>query len=157
MASEQNIAVDEDALVQLAHRVLVGERQPPETEVNVLLVDRQAMSDLHERFMGEPGPTDVLAFPLDEEEEAGPGWPPGRFADAPEEPYLLGDVVICPAVAADQAAVAGSTLEREVSLLLVHGLLHLVGYDHADSHDAARMQERQAYYLGDLMPDDPPR
>jgi probable rRNA maturation factor len=148
LADEQKVAVDGDALIRLAHDVLEGEGRLPESEVSVLLVDEKAMSDLHERFMGEDGPTDVLAFPLDEEDEVGPGWPPGRLADPPDLPTLLGDVVICPAVARRQARRAGWSLDEEVSLLLVHGLLHLVGHDHADEDDAARMEARQAYYLG---------
>ena len=147
IGDEQDRDVDRATLVTVAHRVLEGERQPPETEVSVLLVDETAMTDLHERFMGQPGATDVLAFPLDEEDDAGPGWPPGRLIDQPEQPFLLGDVVICPAVAEKQAATAGCSLDDEVRLLLVHGLLHLVGYDHAEDEEAHRMEERQAYYL----------
>lgn len=144
---EQGVAVDGGALLELAHRVLLGEGLRPDTEVSVLLVDEKAMSDLHERFMGEPGPTDVLAFPMEEDDEAGPGWPPGRFADIPEIPFLLGDVVICPGVAGRQATVAGWPLEKEMRLLLIHGLLHLIGHDHAEPDEAAKMEERQAYYL----------
>src|SRR2546426_8303896 len=127
VADEQDLGVDPGPLVELARRVLEGERQPPETEVNILLVDETAMSDLHERFMGEEGSTDVLAFPLEEDEEVGPGWPPGRFVDPPDQPFLLGDVVICPAVAGRQANEAGWDLDQEMRLLLVHGLLHLMG------------------------------
>lgn len=148
MADEQRLPVDGDALVELARRVLDGESRPPETEVNVLLVDEPSMAALHERFMGEDGSTDVLAFPLEEDDETGPGWPPGRGGEPADLPYLLGDVVICPAVAKRQAAEAGWALEEEVELLLVHGLLHLMGYDHAEEEESTRMEERQAYYLG---------
>src|SRR3989442_11036433 len=123
VADEQDLGVDAGPLVELARRVLEGEHQPPETEVNILLVDERAMSDLHERFMGEEGPTDVLAFPLEEDEEVGPGWPPGRFVDPPDQPFLLGDVVICPAVAARQAQEAGGGLPHEPGLPLPHGPL----------------------------------
>ena len=147
IADEQGLPVEAQPLVELAQRVLVGERQPPETEVNVLLVDERSMSELQERFMGEEGPTDVLAFPMEDDEEAGPGWPPGRFVDPPDQPFLLGDVVICPAVAARQAEDSGSDLEREMRLLLVHGLLHLLGHDHADAEEARHMEGHQSRYL----------
>jgi probable rRNA maturation factor len=146
LADEQAIPVDHDELVLLARHVLEWEGQPPETEVSVLLIDDNEMSNLRERFLGESGPTDVLAFPLEEDEDEGPEWPPGHTVEA-EQPYLLGDVVICPSIAASQADETGHGLEEELSLLLIHGLLHLIGYDHADEDDAARMEERQAYYL----------
>jgi probable rRNA maturation factor len=148
LADEQRLPIEGEPLLVLARRVLMCEGQRPETEVNVLLVDEGSMSELHERYMGQEGPTDVLAFPLDEDEETGPGWPPGRGLEGSDYPYLLGDVVICPSVAATQAERAGWSVQEECSLLLVHGLLHLLGHDHADREGAARMKERQAYYLG---------
>jgi probable rRNA maturation factor len=92
-----------------------------------------AMTELHVKWMDEPGPTDVLSFPMDEldtarrPDEAGPG------------PALLGDVVLCPAVAADQAGQAGHSLDDELHLLTVHGVLHLLGYDHAEPADEREM------------------
>jgi probable rRNA maturation factor len=94
------------------------------------------MSDLHERWMGEPGPTDVLAFPMD---ELRPPHLDGNRADLGPEPGLLGDVVLCPQVAAEQAEKAGHSTQDELELLCVHGILHLLGYDHAEPEEHAVM------------------
>jgi len=105
----------------------------PLAELSVLLVDEQAMAELHERWMGEPGPTDVLAFPMDELRPPQPG-----SREDVTDPGLLGDVVLCPKVAAEQAVKAGHSTQDELELLSVHGILHLLGYDHAepDEHKA---------------------
>lgn len=95
----------------------------PDSELSVRLVGQAEMTDLHERWMGEPGPTDVLSFPMDELRAPAPG--------ESAEPGVLGDVVICPQVAARQAAAAGHTTADELALLLTHGILHLLGHDHA--------------------------
>lgn len=124
----QSIPQDEPALIAVARDVLVQEGRP-RVELSVSLVEREEMAALHERYLGEPGPTDVLSFPQDE--EAGDGM------------ELLGDVVICPAVAAEQ--VGG---ESEIRLLLVHGILHLLGYDHETDEDRAEMWKRQERYSG---------
>lgn len=147
LSDEQRVDVDADTLLSLARRVLEGERRPQATEVNILLVEEHAMTELNLRFMGEEGPTDVLAFPLEEDDDTGPDWPPGHLAEADDHPYLLGDVVICPTVAVAQSKQAGWALNEEMRLLLVHGLLHLIGHDHAEPTEAAKMEERQAYYL----------
>jgi probable rRNA maturation factor len=89
------------------------------------------MATLNERWMDESGPTDVLAFPMDELR-------PGGEDDEPE-PGLLGDVVLCPAVAARQAASAGHSTDDELQLLLTHGILHLLGYDHAEPEEEREM------------------
>ena len=99
------------------------------------------MTELHMRYMGEPGPTDVLAFPMDEIRPPQPG---GTHADhnstePPEIPGLLGDVVICPQVAAAQARQAGHEVGAEISLLCTHGILHLLGFDHAEPEEHATM------------------
>jgi probable rRNA maturation factor len=96
------------------------------------------MTELHERWMGEPGPTDVLAFPMDELRPPHLG---GNRADpAPgADPGLLGDVVLCPQVAAEQADKAGHSTQDELELLCVHGILHLLGYDHAEPEEHAAM------------------
>jgi probable rRNA maturation factor len=115
----------------------------PAAELSVLLVDETTMAGLHERWMGEPGPTDVLAFPMDEL-AAAPG--PGA---AEAGPALLGDVVLCPQVAARQAATAGHPTEAELHLLCTHGILHLLGYDHADAEEEREMFGLQADILRD--------
>jgi len=129
--NESGVEVDEKRLVQLALFTLGQLRIHPQAEVSILLVDEATMADYHERFMDLPGPTDVLSFPMDELR------PP---SDDEEPPLgLLGDVVLCPAVTAAQAAENGRTPESEADYLLVHGLLHLLGYDHAEPEEKATM------------------
>jgi probable rRNA maturation factor len=124
VSDRQDATVDTDVLVALARETLRAEGSR-DVELSVSLVTEEEMADLHHRYLGEPGPTDVLAFPMD---------------DGP----LLGDVVICPAVAARH----GSDLAGEIRLLLVHGILHLLGYDHEEEQDRERMWERQEAYSG---------
>jgi len=140
IANESGVEVDQASLASLARHVLDSRRVHPLAELSVLLVDEPAMAELHMRYMGEPGPTNVLAFPMDEIRPPQPG---GTHADhnptePPEIPGLLGDVVICPQVAAVQARQAGHEVGDEISLLCTHGILHLLGYDHAepDEHTA---------------------
>ncbi len=142
IANESGVNVDEADLAALARYVLDDLRMHPLAELSVLLVDRATMSDLHERWMGEPGPTDVLAFPMDELRPPPPGTgrgDQGGNSDPDEEPGLLGDVVLCPEVAADQAAQARHELLDELELLCTHGILHLLGYDHAEAAERATM------------------
>jgi probable rRNA maturation factor len=141
IANESGVEVDETALASLARHVLDGMRVHPLAELSVLLVDEPAMTELHMRWMGEPGPTDVLAFPMDEIRPPQPG---GTHADhsaagPPEIPGLLGDVVICPQVAAVQAQQAHHDVGDEISLLCTHGILHLLGYDHGEPEEHAVM------------------
>jgi probable rRNA maturation factor len=130
---------------ELSRKVLAARGVKGETEVSLLFVDEDAIAALNEQFLGKSGPTDVLSFPIEDE----PG-PTGRSPDlggsgpgsSPEEGTLtlLGDVVICPAVAARNAAEHEVSLEDEVALLVVHGLLHLLGMDHEDDAEAERME-----------------
>jgi probable rRNA maturation factor len=137
VANESGIEIDESALVALAGHVLGRMGIHPLAELSILVVDETAMAKLHEQWMGEPGPTDVLAFPMDELRPSQGG---GRQdADAPTDPALLGDVVLCPQVAARQAAEAGHSTEAELELLCTHGILHLLGYDHAEPEEHAEM------------------
>jgi probable rRNA maturation factor len=133
IANESGEAVDEPTLVALARFVLDRMEVHPAAELSVLLVDEPTMADLHERWMGEPGPTDVLAFPMDELDA--PTAPDG----AELGPAMLGDVVLCPVVAAGQAVTAGHSTEAELHLLCAHGILHLLGYDHADPQEEREM------------------
>jgi probable rRNA maturation factor len=129
----------------LAQRVLAARGVKGENEVSLLFVDEDAMAALNQQFLGKSGPTDVLSFPIEDE----PG-PTGRSPDlggsgpgvSPEEGTLtlLGDVVICPAVAAVNAVEHEVSLEDEVALLVVHGLLHLLGLDHEEEAEAERME-----------------
>ena len=139
IANESGIGVDEIALAAVARFTLDRMRIHPLAELSVLLVDERTMTELHERWMGEPGPTDVLAFPMD---ELRPPHLAGHRLGEPEpggDPGLLGDVVLCPQVAAEQAAKAGHSTQDELELLCVHGILHLLGYDHAEPDEHAAM------------------
>lgn len=148
--------VDGDRWQRLAWNVLDHEGIRGEAELSVLFVDEPTMAELNGRFMGNDGPTDVLAFPLEDELVE-----PGRFPDsgttgpvdprmrteAPEPPLLLGDVVVCPAVAARNAVEHGRSYDDEVALLVVHGILHVLGHDHAEPDEEARMQAKERELL----------
>jgi probable rRNA maturation factor len=109
----------------------------------VVLVGEEAMADLHVRWMNEPGPTDVLSFPMDELRRPGD--------DEEPEPGMLGDVVICPQVAQRQAQAAGHARDDEMALLLTHGILHLIGYDHAEPEEHTEMFGLQARLLAEWV------
>jgi probable rRNA maturation factor len=142
IANESGVTVDEVALAAIARHVLDEMHIHPLAELSVLLVDEKAMTELHERWMGEPGPTDVLAFPMDELRPPHLGGANVGRAGAEEpgpDPGLLGDVVLCPQVAATQAKEAGHSTQAELEMLAVHGILHLLGYDHAEPDEKAEM------------------
>ena len=141
IANESGIDIDESELAALARHVLDDMRVHPLAELSVLLVDEPAMAELHLRWMGEEGPTDVLAFPMDELRVPQPGGPHGDHGgpDVVPADALLGDVVICPQVAASQAAEADHDVHDEIDLLCTHGILHLLGYDHAEPEEHATM------------------
>ena len=103
----------------------------PAAEVNIMFVDIKTMTDLHVKWMDLPGPTDVLSFPMDE-------LTPGREG-MPSEAGVLGDIVLCPDIAAEQARDAGHAPIEEMLLLTVHGLLHLLGFDHAEPEEEKTM------------------
>ena len=128
LADEQDVDVDADDLLALARHVLAAQRVPGDMEVALLLVDAPTIAALNGEHLGKDGPTDVLAFPIDEPGEA-----------PPDTPAILGDVVLCPAVAHEQAAGFGRTPADELRLLTVHGILHLLGMDHADPDEERAM------------------
>ncbi len=152
--------VDLDRWVALARSVLEAQGVKGPTEVSLLFVDEPAVAALNEKFLGRPGPTDVLAFPIDDD----PG-PTGRSPDLGgsgpgAEPLaapavLLGDVVICPAVAAANAVEHGVALDDEIALLVVHGLLHLLGMDHHADDEAERMEALERTLLARFHPTAP--
>lgn len=150
---QDTVTVEVTRWVRLAQLVLHAERVDPDAELGLIFVDEATIADLNHRFLDATGPTDVLAFPIDEElptagrdpDEGGRG--PGSTADATEPPVVLGDVVVCPAVAQRQADVTGTPLDHELALLVVHGVLHLLEYDHAEPADAERMQRRERELL----------
>ncbi len=143
VVNETEVDVDVDALGAQARFTLDRLRIHPQAELSVVLVDEAAMTELHVRWMQEPGPTDVMSFPMDELR-------PTKDDEEPEE-GLLGDVVICPQVAAQQAQAAGHRLEDELALLLTHGILHLLGYDHAEPDEHAEMFGLQAHLLAEWV------
>lgn len=131
IANESGIEADTAGLVRLAGFVLEQLRIHPQAELSIVLVDEETMSSYHEKYLGESGPTDVLSFPMDELR------PPDDHDEPPEG--LLGDVVLCPAVTARQAAQHGRSADAEAEYLLVHGMLHLLGFDHGDPEEHAEM------------------
>jgi probable rRNA maturation factor len=142
IANESGVDVDVDGLVRLARFVLNDLRVNPLVELSIRLVDVESMTALHVHFMNEPGPTDVLAFPMDELHDQ------RDDVDSPDAPpTLLGDVVLCPEVAEQQAVKAGHPTEAELHLLCTHGILHLLGYDHADQAEERQMFDEQSRLL----------
>lgn len=129
--NESGAEADEVGLVALARFALDQLRIHPQAELSLVLVDEATMADYHERFMDLPGPTDVMSFPMDEL----------RAPEEDEEPPLglLGDIVLCPQVTARQAAENGREPDAEAEYLLIHGLLHLLGHDHAEPEEKAVM------------------
>lgn len=127
---QSHSGIDADRLGQLARYVLTDRGVPDAMEVSVRCVDIAEMTELNRSHMCQDGPTDVLAFPLDE---------PKDTADGPTA--ILGDVVVCPAVAQRQAHDHGKNGQKELDLLVVHGLLHLLGHDHAETDEKAAMFE----------------
>jgi probable rRNA maturation factor len=127
VANEQSMRADEARLSALAGHTLDSEDVDGAAELSVILVEPDHMRRLNKRFAGDDYATDVLSFPMMEDEE---------------ESLLLGDVVICPKVGQRNATRLGRSLDDELDLLLVHGTLHLLGYDHKDDEDGSRMEAR---------------
>ena len=137
--NESGEQVDTQALVRLARYALGALRIHPQAELSILLVDEDTMAAYHRRFMDLEGPTDVMSFPMD---ELRPG-----SADSPTPAGTLGDIVLCPQVAAKQALAAGHSAVEEMLLLTVHGILHLLGYDHAEPEEKKEMFDLQRRLL----------
>jgi probable rRNA maturation factor len=144
--NESGVAVDELALADLGRYVLDAMQVSPLADLSVVLLDTEAMAALHVQWMDLEGPTDVMAFPMDGADESSErGDHPGSLGeDRPTPAALLGDVVLCPEVAAVQAREAGHSVEAELHLLCTHGILHLLGYDHGDTDEEKAMFELQA-------------
>lgn len=137
--NESGYAVEEAEFAALGRHVLDALNVHPGTELSILLVTSDVMGELHQQWMDEPGPTDVLSFPMDELR-------PGTSGE-PSPPGLLGDVVLCPEVAAAQAREAGHSTSEELLLLTIHGILHLLGFDHAEPDERAEMFDLQRRLL----------
>jgi probable rRNA maturation factor len=150
---QSGVVVDLARYVRLAQLALTEERVPDDAEVALIFVDEDAIADLNRRFLDGTDATDVLAFPIDDDlrppgrrpDDGGRG--PGSPSELDEPPLVLGDVVICPAVAAQQAVEHVATFDDELALLVVHGILHLLDYDHAEEPDAQVMQRRERELL----------
>jgi probable rRNA maturation factor len=144
IADESGQGIDPEPYIRLAARVLTQMWLGDRVALEILFADEATMAELNREWMGEEGPTDVLSFPMDELR-------PGEEG-SPTEDGVLGDVVVCPAVAAKQATQAGHSVEREMGLLVVHGILHLLGYDHATVVEEKEMSALQDELL-DGFPD----
>ena len=121
--NETTTVIDAAEFAALADHVLTAMHVSPAAELNIMFIDPEPMEELHVRWLDLPGPTDVMSFPMD---ELRPG-----TADRPTPPGMLGDICICPAIASRQAAESGHSAAEEMLLLATHGMLHLLGYDHA--------------------------
>lgn len=147
VSNESGLDVSEEELISVARFVIRKMDVNPGAELSMVLLDTNAMADLHMRWMDLPGPTDVMSFPMDELE-------PGGRPDAPEPgPSMLGDIVLCPQFAAKQAEAAGHSLGHELALLTVHGVLHLLGYDHAEPEEEKEMFALQRRLLEEWVAD----
>lgn len=138
--NESGHEFDVRRIQRLAAFVMERLRVHPLAELSISAVDEATMAELNEKWMDKQGPTDVLAFPMDELR-------PGKASEEPEE-GVLGDLVLCPTVAAAQAVTAQHSTEAELDLLTVHGILHLLGYDHAEPDEHKVMFDLQAQLLG---------
>ena len=141
-ADEQYEPLQTDVLVGMAERVLVAEGLPPGTEVSIVLVGKAEMAQYNQRFMDRAGPTDVLAFPI---EKLTPGELPAPTPGG--QPLSLGDIFVCPAVVKGQAADLNVPLDHELALIVTHGMLHLLGYDHSEPPGAEQMSARERELL----------
>jgi len=149
VSNESGLEADVEEITALAGHLLDQLHVHPDAELSVLLVDEEAMEQLHLKWMDLPGPTDVMSFPLD---ELRPGTP-----SALSGPGMLGDIVLCPSVAAQQAAAGGHSTQDELDLLTTHGVLHLLGYDHAEPEERAEMFALQRELLEGFLGRPAPR
>ena len=154
-ADEQSdVAIDLPRWQSLALAVLAAQGVRGAAEMTIVFVDEQSMQELNQQYMGQDKPTDVLAFPIDAidaTQTPGPGAltkSPNRDAiDVAELPLLLGDVVICPRVAKAQCATHAGNFDDEIALLVVHGMLHILGFDHNTPDETAKMRQHEIVLL----------
>lgn len=144
--NESGQEVGLEPLVAVARHVLDQMGVGPLAELSMLLVDEERMTELHVQWMDEPGPTDVMAFPMDELDLRGARRTQGETV-AEDDGLVLGDIVLCPTVAARQAVEAGHSQDDELALLTTHGVLHLLGFDHGEPEEHAEMFGLQAELL----------
>ncbi|MFM7029865.1 MAG: rRNA maturation RNase YbeY [Micrococcales bacterium] len=143
ISTEVDWPVEENRVVSLAKYAMERMRLHPNTDLYIRFVDLKTMEELHVIHMDEPGPTDVLSFPMD---ELVPG---DNLSVAPEG--ILGDIVVCPEFAAEQAEKAGHPAMQEILLLITHGILHLLGFDHAEPDEEREMFALQNQILKDFL------
>ncbi len=134
--------VDESALAQFAASILRRESIDDESSLSIMFVDHEEITDLNVRFMSQEGPTDVLSFPI---EDAAPDHPPLRSIDGP--PLELGDIFICEEVVQTHASEYGVPFNSELHLMVAHGVLHILGWDHQTESEAEAMETREANHL----------
>ena len=144
LANESGVEVPADLIISSARFAVAAMDVHPAAELSILCVDLDAMADMHMQWMDLPGPTDVMSFPMD---ELAPG---GRPDAAEPGPAILGDIVLCPEFAAEQAKSARRSFEHELSMLTIHGVLHLLGYDHAEPEEEKEMFGLQNRILDDF-------
>ena len=145
VTNESGYRLDETEFTRLARHVFDAMGVHPQAELEIRFVETAVMSELHVQWMDEEGPTDVLSFPMDELR-------PGIDGELSEE-GILGSIVVCPVVAADQALTAGHSAEEEMLLLTTHGILHLLGYDHAEPEEEKEMFDLQRRLLLTFLAD----
>jgi probable rRNA maturation factor len=150
---QSDVPIDLERWQALAERLLAAEGIRGGTELSLIFVGESEIAELNQSFLGKTGPTDVLSFPIDAAEldltvTTGATRGPDRAPPDPSDvPLLLGDIVICPAVARRQAPTHAGTLDDELALLIVHGILHILGHDHAEKEETAVMRKRELELL----------
>ena len=147
--NESAIAADLERISALGRHILAELYVHPETDVSIILLDEEPMSALHVEWMDLEGPTDVMSFPMDELRPGTPG--------SPTAAGMLGDIVICPQVATTQANTGGHSVEDEILLLTTHGMLHLLGFDHAEPDEKEVMFSLQRALLEGFLGRPAPR
>lgn len=139
--NETEFDIDIAKISNLASFAIKRMKIHPQADLSVIFVDENSIAELNKRWMDEPGPTDVLSFPMDELR-------PGDNSESISE-SLLGDIVICPQIAQSQAVAANKSVNDEINLLLVHGFLHLLGFDHAEPVEHKQMFSLQDQILAE--------
>ena len=142
-ASRRDLPIELDPLGELLATVLASEGVPPRAEASLQLVSSDTIAHLNAQHLGGDGPTDVLSFPIDGAGAADPD----ADVPGPDDDWMVGDVVVCAEIAAAQAADHAGTLADELALLVVHGGLHLCGWDHADDDERSAMWQRERELL----------
>ncbi len=145
VSNDTEADIEVERFGDLGRYVLKEMRVSGEADLTILFVDEAEMGDLHLKWMGEPGPTDVLSFPMDELRPGTEG--------KPTSAGVLGDVVVCPSLAERQAAEAGHSTEHEMFLLVIHGILHLLGFDHFTPEEEREMFDLQGSLLNGFATD----